>query len=135
MANVDLMVLKKKIDGYRDSAGSIKNMHPELLIELRQTWENYSGSSEQFRSELGVKIGTLRKLLTESKKLNHVIASATAVALAIGGGTEEEGSIGAAHSEGDGTLPRTVDLSFDHGSKVIHFPSVDLLIDFMRRSA
>ena len=73
---MDLMILKKKIDGYRDGGGSIKNVPPELLLELRQTWEHYTGSAEEFRSELGVRIGTLRNLLIESKKLNHVIASA-----------------------------------------------------------
>jgi len=32
--------------------------------------------------------------------------------------------------------PRGVlELVFDHGTKVIRFPSVDLLIDFMRKSA
>ena len=72
--NMELVILKKRLDGYRDSGGSIKNVPPELLLELRQSWEHYTGSSEQFRSELGVKIGTLRKLLVESKKLNHVIA-------------------------------------------------------------
>jgi hypothetical protein len=68
---MDIVILKKKIDGYRDSAGSIKNMPPELLLELRQTWEHYTGSPEQFRSDLGVRAGTLRNLLKESKKLNH----------------------------------------------------------------
>jgi hypothetical protein len=86
---MDMTILKKKIDGYRDSGGSIKNVPPELLLELRQTWEHYTGSPEQFRSELGVKIGTLRKLLIESKKLNHVIASAGAVGLAVEGGSED----------------------------------------------
>jgi len=39
---MDLMILKKKIDGYRAANGSIKNVPPELLLELRQTWEHYS---------------------------------------------------------------------------------------------
>lgn len=129
---MDLVILRKKIDGYRDARGSIKNVPPELLIELRQTWENYIGSAEQFRSELGVKIGTLRKLLIESKKLNHIIASSGAVGLAIGGESSLEPQ---SHSEENGVSGRTLELTFDNGSKVIRFPSVDLLIEFMRKSA
>lgn len=129
-------ILKKKIDGYRDSAGSIKNVSPELLLELRQTWELYTGSQDQFRSELGVRAGTLRNLLKESKKLNHVLASAGAVALSVGGG-DEEGTPAQAtpDPEGNGASSNALILTFDNGSKTIRFPNVDLLIDFMRKAA
>jgi hypothetical protein len=128
------MILKKKIDGYRAANGSIKKLPPELLLDLRQTWEHFTGSHDQFRSELGVKMGTLRKLLVESKKLNHVIASIGAVELIP---ENAEASIGG-HDHIQHTEHHTcnaLELSFDHGTKVIRFPSVDLLVDFMRKSA
>ena len=127
---MDLMILKKKIDGYRAGNGTIKNPPPELLLDLRQTWEHYTGTPEQFRSELGMKLGTLRKLLVESKKLNHVIASAGAVGLvsADPDGTSGEASVQASGSD-------ALELVFDHGTKVIRFPSVDMLVDFLRKSA
>jgi len=131
---MELVILKKRLDGYRDSGGSIKNVPPELLLELRQTWEHYTGTPEQFRSELGVKIGTLRNLLIESKKLNHVIASAGAVGLAIEGGGDSSAPE-QSHSDGNEGSRNVLELIFDNGSKVIRFPSVDLLIDFMRKSA
>lgn len=133
---MELIVLKKKLDGYRDSGGSIKNVPPELLLELRQTWEQHTGSPEQFRSELGVKVGTLRKLLVDSKKLNHVIASAGGVGLALEGedGGEEE-SAEQPHSNGNDVLKNTVELSFDNGTKVIRFPNVDILVEFLRKTA
>jgi hypothetical protein len=130
---MDLLILKKKIDGYRVSNGSIKNVPPELLLELRQTWENYTGSAEQFRSELGIKIGTLRNLLIESKKLNHVIGSAGAVGVAIENGSEN--SDPSQESSSQFAKNGTLELIFDHGTKIIRFPSVDSLIDFMRKSA
>ena len=131
---MELVILKKRLDGYRDSGGSIKNVPPELLLELRQAWERYIGSPEQFRSELGVKIGTLRKLLVESKKLNHVIASVGAVRLAIEGEGEDT-SPEQAHSDKNEEFKNNLELAFDNGSKVIRFPNVDTLIDFMRKSA
>ena len=134
---MDMAILKRKIDGYRDSGGSIKNVPPELLLELRQTWEHYTGDHDQFRSELGVRAGTLRNLLKESKKLNHVLASAAAVGLAVGG-TEGESDVvqgtpvaEQAHEAGSPIL----ELTFDRGSKTIRFPSVDLLVDFLRKAA
>lgn len=133
---MDILILKKKIDGYRDSAGSIKNMPPELLLELRQTWEHYAGSSDQFRSELGVRAGTLRNLLKESKKLNHVLASAGAIDLGVV--SEDEAGAPAQvtpHSEENGVSSNALVLTFDNGSKTIRFPNVDLLIDFMRKAA
>jgi len=130
---MDMAILKKKIDGYRDSAGSIKNVAPELLLELRQSWEHYIGSPDQFRSELGIRAGTLRNLLKESKKLNHVLASAGAVSLAVGSG-DSEGTV-APHSTENGASSNVLELTFDNGSKVIRFPNVDLLIDFMRKIA
>ncbi len=130
---MDLMILKKKIDGYRAANGSIKNVPPELLLELRQRWERYTGSPEQFRSELGVKTGTLRNLLIESRKLNHVIASAGAVGLVpVENGGE---TIDQEQRDGSRSADDALELVFDHGNKVIRFPSVDILIDFLRKSA
>ena len=128
---MDLMILKKKIDGYRAANGSIKKVPPELLLELRETWEHYTGSPDQFRSELGVKTGTLRNLLTESKKLNHVIASAGAVGLVSAGAGESLPGQESIQS----TAADVLELVFDHGTKVIRFPSVNLLVDFLRKSA
>ena len=132
---MDLIILKKKIDGYRAANGSIKNPPPELLLELRQTWEHYTGTPEEFRSELGIKTGTLRNLLVESKKLNHVIASAGAMGFvaenAEGGATPGQNHFQNVANNGTDAL----ELVLDHGIKVIRFPSVDLLVDFLRKSA
>jgi hypothetical protein len=135
---MDLMILKKKIDGYRAANGSIKNLAPELLLELRQTWENFTGTPEEFRSELGVKAGTLRNLLVESKKLNHVIASAGAVGLVA---SEDGANVGVpdptqlTQCPGSPSSDKALELMFDHGTKVIRFPNVDSLVDFLRKSA
>jgi hypothetical protein len=132
---MDLVILKKKIDGYRAANGSIKNVPPELLLELRQTWEHYTGSPEQFRSELGVKTGTLRNLLVESKKLNHVIASAGAIGL-VPENAEESTMPGQNHNQNTANkTANALELVFDHGATVIRFPSVDLLVDFLRKTA
>lgn len=109
---MELKLLKKKINGFRGSDGSIRNMSPEVLLELRQTWKSFTGSQEQFRSELGIRTGTLRNLLIES------VGSETSVERDFQGPTGEGGGM--------------VELSYAGGSKVLRFPGVDSLTEFLR---
>ena len=135
---MDLKILKKKFDGYRAGNGSFKNVPPELLLELRYTWEHYTGSPEEFRSELGVKIGTLRRFLVESKKLNHVLASAGAVEIMASthdGGVSSDGQDQAIQYQNNELPLSTLEMVYDRGAKVIRFPNVDVLVDFLRKSA
>lgn len=122
---MDLIILKKKIDGFRSGNGQLQKVPAELLLELRQAWESYTGEPEEFRRALGMKVGTLRKLLVESKKLNHVLASAEAVGLTGSDVQIAEAVASLGHLE----------LVYDGANKVIRFPSVDVLVDFLRKTA
>jgi hypothetical protein len=122
---MDLVILRKKIDGFRAGNGQLQKVPAELLLEVRQAWENHRGSADEFRRELGMKVGTLRKLLVESKKLNHVLASAEAVGLSVEGQSTETTE----HQGG------SLELVYDGASKVIRFPSVEVLIEFLKKAA
>jgi hypothetical protein len=126
---MDLVILKKKIDGFRSSNGQLQNVPPELLLELRQAWENFTGPVEEFRRELGMKVGTLRKLLVDSKKLNHVLASAEAVGL-----PEAEAQTTLTTGNGEGSV-KSLELIYDGRNKVIRFPDVEMLIEFLKRAS
>jgi hypothetical protein len=124
---MDLMILKKKLDGFRAANGSIRDVSPEVLWELRQAWENFTGPIDQFRSEIGIQTGTLRNLLAAAKKLNHAMASANSLPL-------HDSGIEAA-SEAPQSNHGYLELVYDHGEKVIRFPDVGTLIDFLKRAA
>ena len=124
---MDLMILRKKIDGFRSGNGQLQNVPPELLLELRQAWEHFTGPADEFRRELGMKIGTLRKLLVDSKKLNHVLASSEAIVA--------EAGAQATASESNVNSGTQLELVFDGGNKLIRFPSIDTLIEFLKRAA
>ncbi len=124
---MDLVILKKKLSGFKASNGSIRDVSPEVLWELRQSWENYTGPIDQFRSELGIHIGTLRNLLSAAKKLNHAMASASS--LTMPEQTEETGG------EAPKPTERMLELIYDRGEKIIRFPDVDTLIVFLKRAA
>jgi hypothetical protein len=127
---MDLLILKKKIDGFRSTNGQFKNFPSELLLEIRHSWETYPGELGQFRRELGLKVGTLRKLLVESKKLNHMLASAPALemehGLVSGSGETEVGPA----SPGNG-----LELRIEGELKVIRFPNVETLVEFLRKAS
>lgn len=121
---MDLLILRKKIDGFRMGNGQLRNVSPELLLDLREAWEHHTGSAEEFRREVGMQVGTLRRLLVESKKLNHVLASAEAVGMTAPPSSGE--------SQGSG---KTLELVYDGGKKIIRFPDVGMLIEFLKRAA
>lgn len=127
---MDLIILRKKIDGFRCGNGQLQNVPPELLLELRQAWENFAGPAEEFRRELGMKIGTLRKLLVDSKKLNHVLASAEAVGL-----SEGMTHPPAVHESMASRGGQPLELVYDGGSKVIRFPDVATLVEFLKKAS
>ena len=123
---MDLLILKKKLDGFRGSNGSIRDVSPEVLWELRQSWENFTGPIDEFRSQIGIQIGTLRNLLASAKKLNHAMASAQSVAVP---GEEASAANGVAVPSG------VLEFVYDRGEKVIRFPNLDTLIEFLKRAA
>ena len=127
---MDLLILRKKIDGFRSGNGQLQKLPAELLLELRQAWEHHTGPTEEFRRELGMKVGTLRNLLVESKKLNHVLASAEAVGL-----TEGERQTDSVTAEQTPSLGKPLELVYDGGSKVIRFPDIGSLIEFLKRTS
>jgi hypothetical protein len=124
---MDLKVLKKRLDGFRTSNGQIRDVSPEVLWELRQAWENFTGPIEQFRSEAGVQTGTLRNLLSASKKLNHAITSASSVGL--------QAQVSEVEQPGELPLGRGLELIYDRGDKIIRFPDVDTLVEFLKKAS
>jgi hypothetical protein len=127
---MDLMILRKKIDGFRSGNGQLQKVPADLLLELRQSWENYSGTPEEFRRELGMKLGTLRKLLVESKKLNHVLASSEAMGLA-----SPDGEVNPEVANNPIYVGSHLELVINEGSKVVRFPNIDILIEFLRKAS
>jgi hypothetical protein len=126
---MDFIILRKKIDGFRLGNGQLQNVPPELLWELRQAWENFSGPVEEFRRGLGMKVGTLRKLLSESKKLNHALASASAMGISEPGAAAGTTESTAANTGGQ------LEIAYDNGSKIIRFPNIELLLEFLKKAA
>ena len=121
---MDFEILRKKLDAYRTPGGSYKNIKSELLVELLRIWEEHKGPSTLLAKQLGMTAGQLARQIREARKaatLGEVIDPAFQ-ALQVQSAAEGVSS----GSE--------IVLSWG-GDKVVKFPNVDLLVDFLRKAA
>lgn len=119
---MEFEVMKKKLDTYRRPKGQFRGVKSDLLIELLRMWESHTGSSVEFARKLGMKVRQLGRLVQEARKI----------------ATTTEAIDPSFHelpvqdpSQGTGTGIEVI-----WGSdKIIRFPTVETLMDFLKRSA
>jgi len=68
---MDLQILKKKISSYRTPKGQIRNLPDELLGEILNAWEQWTGPSSGFYSALGADHRKMASLIGRAKKLKR----------------------------------------------------------------
>ena len=121
---MDFEILRKKLDAYKTSGGSYKNIKSELLVELLRMWEGHKGPSTILAKQLGMTAGQLARQIREARKAAvHEDAIDPAFQALDMQAQSESPSTGS-----------DITLSWG-GDKVVKFPSVDLLVDFLRKAA
>ena len=120
---MDLSVMKKKLNSYKKPNGIFRNVSGELLIELLRAWEAYTGPFEDFARQVGVRKSQLGPMIHKARKL----AKDTEYV----GGDFKEVKVGEAMAHGAGGR---IELVWDNG-KVIRFAEVEVLLDFLKKSA
>jgi hypothetical protein len=127
---MDLTVLKKKISSYRTPTGRITKLPDELLAEILNAWEQWTGAPSGFYKELGADHRKMGSLMGRAKKLKREGAfeglSFTEVVI-------EEDKTPEQHQE----LPHSgcgIELVWDN-NKIIRFGTPDLLMDFLKKAA
>lgn len=68
---MDLTVLKKKISSYRTPKGRITKLPDELLGEILNAWEQWTGAPNGFYKELGADYRKMGSLMGRAKKLKR----------------------------------------------------------------
>jgi hypothetical protein len=120
---MDFEVMKKKLDAYRKPSGQIRRVKGELLIELLRMWEAHTGPSTEFARNLGIKSKQLSRLVHEARK-----AAATTEAA--------DASFYELPSPEATETPRSEGIEVTWGpGKVIRFPTVETLLDFLKRAS
>ena len=121
---MDLTILKKKISTYRTEGGYLKKVGDDLLMELLMAWETWSGPSSGFYSELGVDSRKMAVLIGKAKKLKREGHFPV----------EEFKEIKVVEGPGLHGPCQGIEISWDNG-KLIRFPAVDQLVEFLKKVA
>ena len=120
---MDFETLRKKLDAFKTPGGSYKNIKSELLVELLRAWEEHRGPSTALAKQLGMKAGQLARQIREARK-----------AAACEDGVDPAFQALQVQTPAEGLRGLEIVLSWG-GDKVVKFPTVDLLVDFLRKAA
>jgi transposase len=123
---MDNAILKKRLSTFKTEKGTITGANNELLVDLLRAWELWSGTSKEFHMSLGLSKSQLGGLMGKAKRL---IKSGAVVESEFKEITSESGTgfMGLAPCQG-------IELSWSEG-RVIRFPSVEPLLEFLKRAA
>jgi hypothetical protein len=111
---MDLEILNKKIGTYRDNAGRVRQVSDELLLEILDAWEHWTGPASGFYTALGV--------------------SAKGIGEGFPGGDFKEIKVEASGGVGGAVPCIGIELGLTDG-RVVRFPQVDSLVEFLKKAA
>ena len=124
---MELNTLKKKLSTFVTEGGYLKNVSDAVLYELLIAWEDWPGTGKEFYKTVGYSHTKLAGLLGRAKKLKR------------------EGHFGESEFKEvtiEGEVPLKSSKSGNCGlielewkkDKVIRFPAVDQLLEFMKKA-
>lgn len=125
---MDINILKKKLSTYLSPKGRLLNLGDDMLFEVVTAWENWSGTSAEFYRSIGFSKQQLASLLGKAKKLKREGRFGTGEFKAV----TIEGPVPV--SSGDTGPCAGAEIVWTNG-RVIRFSQVDLLLDFLKKSA
>ncbi len=125
---MDLEILKKKLSTYRNARDQVRNVPDELLLEVLSAWEHWTGSTPDFYRGIGVSHRGMGSMMGKAKRLRREgkvpVTDFKEITDAVLGG----------NSLTQGFTANSIELCWDQG-KVIRFPQVEQLIDFLKKVA
>ena len=123
---MDMEILKKRISSYRTPKGRLTRVPDELLVDILKAWEQWTGPGSAFYSALGADHRKMAGLIGRAKKLKREGIFPEEAFKEI----KVEPAVGAL-----GSMPCSgIEIIWDNG-KLIRFPQVEHLIDFLRKVA
>lgn len=122
---MDLEILKKRLSSYRTPGGKLIRVPDELLVDILLAWEQWTGPASGFYAALGADHRKMASLIGRAKKLKRE------------GFFPEETfkEIKVSESQSGVFQPcQGIEIIWDNG-KLIRFPHVEFLIDFLKKVA
>ena len=121
---MDNSILKKKLQTFKSTKGSLTGLSDDLIVETLRVWEGWPGKTRELCQELGLKPTQMGFIVRKAKRL-------------IKSGRFEESdfkelNVAAPESSLPVGCPEAIVLNWDSG-KVIQFPKVEQLVDFLKK--
>jgi hypothetical protein len=123
---MDNAILKKKLNTFKaGESGRLQEVGSEVVMEVLRTWENWPGKCPDLCRELGLSRMQLVTMIQKAKRL-------------VKGGVVQESEfkeVAVAGTEAVGLRPCVgIELVWGEG-KIIRFPGVEPLLDFLKKAA
>lgn len=125
---MDLEVLKKKISTFRGDGGRVRITDDHLLMEILLAWEQWKGPMKGFYSAIGVSFEGMASVIGRAKRLRREgkFPAEEFKEIKIDGA-----SAGATTPLGPCT---GIELGLTDG-RIIRFPQVDQLLEYLKKAA
>lgn len=123
---MDNAVIKKRLNTFKSDKGVLCKVSNDVVMEVLRAWENWPGTSSELYRDLGL---SKMQMVTMIQKAKRLVKS----------GAVQEGEFREIAVAG-GALPSSsapctaIELAWNEG-KVIRFPQVEQLIDFLKKVA
>lgn len=119
-------VIRKRLNTFKTSEGRLRRVSDDVIIDVLRTWENWNGTTADLYRELGVSKMQMATILKKAKKLveNGMVTDEEFRQVEIKSSDEPLGH----------ECSNSIELCWDTG-RVIRFPQVDLLVDFLKKAA
>ena len=122
---MDLEILKKKVSTFRGEGGRVSISDDQLLLEILEAWEQWTGAASGFYTTLGVSSKGIGSIIGRAKKLKRE---------GFPGNGFKEIQIQGPVAGGESGPCSSIELCWK-GEQVIRFPLVDQLLEFLKKAA
>ena len=122
---MDNAILKKRLNTFKTSKGTLKRVSDDVVLDILRAWENWTGTATAFYRELGLSKGQLASMI---KKAKHLIKSGVVL-------ESEFKELSKDVQENTIQNPgKGIELLWG-GDKIIRFYEVEQLLDFLKKVA
>lgn len=123
---MDNSILKKRLNTFKSGkSGRLQDVSTEVVMEVLRAWENWPGTATDLYRDLGLSKMQMVTMIQKAKKLiksGAVTTESEFKEIAVASGAMPSGPC------------QGIELGLSDG-KVIRFPSVDPLLEFLKKAA
>lgn len=123
---MDNAILKKRLNTYKSTKGSLKDVSQEVVFEVLRAWENWPGKACDLYRELGLSKMQMVTMIQKAKRLvkSGAVMESEFKEIAVAGGGPPHGSVPC----------QGIELGLSDG-KVLRFSAVDPLLEYLKKAA